>query len=447
MCLASPNPEPLVEFLTCRVHDRGPHIRMVSVTSSTRSLTLAVALIVGISCRDDSSTPTDAGPGDTDPALLTTATTPPAFAQISTGLLHTCGVATDSRAYCWGWNVHGQVGNGMTIYDQRTPALVVGGLRFRQISAGSYHTCGVTTGNRAYCWGLINHIAVLKPVAVPGGLLFRQVSAGGENHTCGVTTNDRAYCWGVNAVGELGNGTTDANRVETVPVAVSGGHLFREVSTGYQHTCGTTLTDRAYCWGRDDFGQIGDGPSSDLCAYSFNQIPCRKRPTLVAGGYRFRQVVAGGAAGPNVGTGADGGRSCGVTTDNRALCWGDGSHGQLGNGTRSISSIPRRVSGTLQFRQISTGESVTCAVTMSNRAYCWGWNYWGPIGDGTTTDRLTPTAVAGSLFFRQVSTGGVHTCGTTPGSVAYCWGNNGEGELGDGTTLRRLRPRAVVGPM
>lgn len=437
------------------------------MTSSTRlSLGIGIALLAGISCHDDSNVgPTDPAARESEPALATattaapafaqTATTPPAFAVVSAGYLHSCGVATDSRAYCWGWNVHGQVGNGRTRYDQRTPALVVGGLRFRQISAGPYATCGVTTTNRAYCWGsnLTGTLGDgtttdrLQPTPVAGGRFFRQVSVSGE-YTCGVTTQDRAYCWGANAVGQLGNGTTDPSRIQTVPVAVVGGYLFREVSTGYQHSCGTTTTDRAYCWGRDDYGQIGDGSSHDICLYSFSRIPCRKIPTLVAGGYRFRQVVAGGGPGSFVETGADGGRSCGVTTDSRAFCWGDGSHGQLGNGTRSISTLPRRVSGSLQFRQVSTGEAAACGVTTSNRAYCWGYNYWGTIGDGTTTDRLTPTAVAGGLFFRQVSTGGSHTCGTTPGNAAYCWGSNGAGALGDGTTIvRRLRPRAVVGPM
>jgi alpha-tubulin suppressor-like RCC1 family protein len=375
--------------------------------------------------------------------LATTTTTVPAFAQVSPGYLHTCGVATDHRAYCWGWNVFGQVGNGTTHYDQRTPVLVVGGLRFRQISAGFYHTCGVTTTNRAYCWGN----GTLKPMAVAGGHSFRQVSAG-ESHTCGVTTDDRAYCWGVNVRGQLGNGTYDpSGNSHPTPVAVTGGLLFREVSTGPYHSCGVTTTNRAYCWGGDGFGEIGDGSAHGNCMFSGSAAPCRKSPTLVTGGYRFRQVDAGGDVGPGEeGVGPDGGRTCGVTTDNRAFCWGDGSHGQLGNGTRSIAFSPKRVSGGLPFRSVSAGANPSCGVTTSSMAYCWGDGTWG-LGDGTTTDRLTPAAVGGGHSFSQVSAGGFHICGTTPGNVAYCWAYNGEGELGDGTTMRRLRPRAVVGPM
>jgi alpha-tubulin suppressor-like RCC1 family protein len=408
-----------------------------------------MALLAGVACRDDSTGLTDNVAADTDPTFATMATAPIAFAQMSAGDSHTCGVATDGRAYCWGWNTFGQIGNGTQSFTRTTPALVAGGFRWRQIDAGWYGTCGVTTGNRAYCWGS----GILKPVAVPGGLSFRQVNTD-ENHTCGVTTNDKAYCWGTNDFGELGDGTTTHR---STPVPVLGGHLFRAVSVGPYHSCGVTTANRAYCWGGDRFGELGDGPASGTCGgIGTNVLQCRKTPTLVAGGYRFRQIDAGGGLGPGEdAVGTDGGRTCAVTTDSRAFCWGDGSSGQLGNGTRSMSPSPKRVSGTLQFRSVSTGYEIGCGVTMANRAYCWGENLWGAVGDGTFTDRLTPTAVVGGLFFRapeqpvgleDVSAGGYHVCGRTTGNVGYCWGYNGEGGLGDGTTMKRPRPRAVVGP-
>ena len=396
------------------------------------TLCLVGAVLTGISCQNDNSGgPTDPGAAEAEPALATTMTAPLAFLQVNAGMFHTCGVATDHRAYCWGWNVFGQVGNGTNSYDRRTPALVAGGLRFRQISAGSYNTCGVTTDYRAYCWGR----GTLRPAAVPGGHLFRQVSAG-EDHICGVTTDDRAYCWGINTAGQLGDGTVDfSGNYHPMPVAVGGGLRFREVSTAVYHSCGVTTTDRAFCWGGNQDGQVGDG----------SKVIIRTRPVLVAGGLRFRQVETGGGHGPGEdAVGDDGGRTCGVTTDDRAFCWGNGNHGQNGNGTQSIRLTPTLVAGGLHFLRVSAGIHHTCGQTTSNRAYCWGA---GLVGDGTTTQRLTPAAVAGGLYFRQVSAGGYHTCSTTPGNVAYCWGDNGPGQLGDGTNNTRLRPRAVVGPM
>lgn len=409
-------------------------------THRWHSLALALAYLVLTSCRD-SSEPT--APPEAGSALATTTTAALAFAQVSAGDIHTCGVTTDNRAYCWGWNIFGQLGDG-TETQRLRPVAVVGGHRFRQISAGSYNTCGVTVDSRAYCWG--NH--QVRPMEVVGGHRFRQVSAG-EDHTCGVTTEDRAYCWGTNVFGQLGNGTHDPDgNNHPTPVAVAGGLRFREVRVGPYHSCGVTTNDRAYCWGRDRFGEIGDGSAHGNCMFSGRALPCRKSPALVAGEYRFRQVDAGGGLGPGEGSvGTDGGRTCGVTTNGRAFCWGDGSHGQNGNGTRSIIFSPRLVSGGLQFSSVSAGLNRTCGVTTENRAYCWGDGRAGGVGDGTTSQRLTPAAVAGDLHFRLVSAGGLHTCGTTPGSVAYCWGYNAQGQLGDGTTSRRLRPRAVAGAM
>jgi hypothetical protein len=90
---------------------------------------------------------------DFEPTLAPTTSAALVVRQVNVGRLHTCLVATDNRAYCWGWNAMGQIGDGTTSFDRPTPTLVAGGLSFRQISAGQYHTCGVTTANRAYCWG------------------------------------------------------------------------------------------------------------------------------------------------------------------------------------------------------------------------------------------------------------------------------------------------------
>jgi alpha-tubulin suppressor-like RCC1 family protein len=393
---------------------------------------LAPALLLApLGCREDSEAPTAPL---AEPTLTAAASTPLAFRQVSAGGEHTCGVTSDDLAYCWGYNQYGQLGIGNTeegpelclsLGCSTRPLAVVGGLRFRQVSAGEDHTCGVTTDYRAYCWGLTVN-GGSTPVAVSGGLHFRQVSAG-EVHTCGVTTENRAYCWGsYNGAGQLGNGTQSTDPQPT-PVAVVGQLQFRQVSAGVEHTCAVTTDDRAYCWGSNSAGQIGDSTSASL----------RLRPTRVAGTRKWRQIDAGLA------------HTCAVTTSDRAFCWGNGRAGQLGNGKAYLSFWPRAVSGGLSFTRVTAGVFHTCGETTTNRAYCWGatsYNNFGQLGDGTTTGHLTPVAVAGGLYFRQVSAGDYHTCGKTSTDVGYCWGYNAVGQLGDGTTTNRLRPRAVVGP-
>ena len=353
-----------------------------------------------------------------------------AFRQVSAGTRHTCGVAADDTAWCWGLNNDGQLGDGSTVQSRVRPVPVAGGRKFRQLSLGTYSTCGVTTSNEAYCWGLGGLLgdgtetSHPTPVLVGNGLRFRQVDVG-DSHTCGISYPDNVgYCWGLNIRGALGDGDAFQSRRLT-PGPVSGGLRWRQIAAGTDHTCGITTTNVAYCWGSDSVGQLGDNKASGHQSLS---------PTPVVTTRRFLQLDAGYAF------------TCAVTTTNKAFCWGSGRDGQVGDGKPYLRYVPRAVAGGLVFSRVRAGEVHACGETTDNRTYCWGLNEHGQLGDGTTTRRLTPVRVVGGLFFNQVTTGGSHSCGKTSGGVAYCWGWNVFGQVGDGTTTDRLRPVAVVGP-
>ena len=141
--------------------------------------------------------------------------------------------------------------------------LVSGGLGFASVSASSDHTCGVTFGRAAYCWGHNSDGRLgaegttesRVPLRVSGGLTFASVSAG-SSHTCGVTAVGGAYCWGSNSFGKLG----DAGWFNSsVPLQVSRGITFRSVDTGSAHTCGVASNGTGYCWGSNSNGKMGNG--------------------------------------------------------------------------------------------------------------------------------------------------------------------------------------------
>ena len=336
---------------------------------------------------------------------------------------------------------------------------------FVAVSAGSAHTCGMTSAGTMYCWGSNSHGQLgdgtttdrSSPVPVGGGLTFSSVSTGGS-HTCGVTPAGDAYCWGLNDHGQLGDGTT-ADR--TSPVRVAGGLRFAglgpgfpALSAGASHTCGlvpnTSGEPFTYCWGLNDHGQLGDG--------TMNQ---RTSPTPVAAAgqnglppLQLDNVSAGGAytCGLNYDTGWD-------------YCWGVNSNGQLDDGTTTDRASPVLIGGIFN-PQITTGAAHTCAIQTVpvvgseslTPLYCWGANGNGQLGDGTTTDRAAWGLVGGGLNFATVSAGGSHTCGVAghgawvrqqaeqwmAGDV-YCWGLNSNGQLGDGTGIERTSPVLVAG--
>jgi alpha-tubulin suppressor-like RCC1 family protein len=403
------------------------------------SCVLVVIASVGVialgGCREEVEAPTAPATAEEIPAFATAAAL--SFRQVSAGELHTCGLATSGLAYCWGANGSGQLGDGTTAGRWR-PVAVKGGHHFVQISAGSEHTCAVTSDNHAYCWGSGSHGRLgdgsfedrLTPVLVPGRL-FRMIRAGFD-HTCGVTTSAAAFCWGRNSFGQLGTGGS----VTTVPTRVLGGILWKQVIAGVSHTCGVSQGNKGYCWGANDLGQLGDGSRTR-----------RTKPTLVTGGLSFLQVVPGGgtftlSASPLV----DDGHTCGLTTGNKAYCWGGADGGA--NGTTGGSLLaPRAVGGGRLFQNLNTGWQHTCGITLSDAAFCWGS---GLLGDGTFHgNTVSPVRVSGGHLFDAVTTGtiGRHSCAwNNTDHKAWCWGENSEGQLGDGTTTDRSVPVAVVGP-
>ena len=147
---------------------------------------------------------------------------------------------------------------------------------------------------------------------------------------------------------------------------------------------------------------------------------------------------------------AGGEHTCALGIDEKAYCWGDGSHGQLGNGDTANQSIPVAVAvpRDIFFSQLTAGGDHTCAIGSDDKAYCWGDGSAGRLGNGGISDRSTPLAVTvEDVSFSQVASGGAHTCALDSGGDAYCWGNGSYGQLGNGVrTYQQNTPVAVTMP-
>ncbi len=370
------------------------------------------------------------------------------WVSVVSGAYHACGLTVDSKPYCWGEDNAGQLGDGGAYQDAQSPsavylAAIAGSRTFVQLAAGGAHTCGLASDGKAYCWGddfygeLGNGVAgdsavpsAVDTSTIAGNKAFVQLSAGGL-HTCGLTVDGVAYCWGDDAYGQLGNGGASQNSNSPSAVDTStmtGNKAFVELVSGINHTCGLTADGRAYCWGSDQAGQLGNGGTSQD-----TQSPSPLDTSTITANQAFVQLSAGG-----------GSHTCGLAADGKAYCWGSDFGGALGNGgTSQNSQSPSAVSttpiaGNKAFVKVGAGWGHTCAVTADGVPYCWGYDAYGQLGDGgTAQSSQSPSAVDTSAFsgnraFVQVSGGTYHTCGLAADGAVYCWGYDLEGQLGNG---------------
>lgn len=328
---------------------------------------------------------------------------PVRYVSIAAGLWHTCALSTEGKAYCWGWNAEGQLGTGPDIiYLKPEPVMDPEGEspRYTAITAGQSHTCAIATTGKAYCWGWGMEGQVgngewladnLKPAAVvdtiDGGVRFSTIAAGYE-HTCALSTEGRAYCWGNNENGQLGNGMSgDMTNVPVAvmpPAGVADPLEFDALAIGSygEFTCALTAAGKAYCWGYNFYGSLGDGTFDD-----------RNRPTPVA------DPAGGPVRFSSIGVGAF--HACGLTGAGKAYCWGDNYFGQLGNGETgydAIRTIPVEVwapegGSPVQFVSIGGGDLHTCGRSATGQIYCWGDNFLGQLGIGPDEGRPIPTPV------------------------------------------------------
>lgn len=211
------------------------------------------------------------------------------FVALAVGYDHTCGLVAGGTAYCWGSNLAGQLGIGSASQAPNpNPVPVSGGLSFTSLAAGNAHTCGLTSDSTAYCWGGNDvgslgdstTIGRVVPTVVAGGLKFAAINAGAF-HTCAITGAGEAYCWGNNISGQLGDSASAIWQL--VPVAVhAAGVLFTSITAGFNHTCARATSGQIYCWGGSDNGQVG--PNVGTVGYV---------PALV--GLTGTAIVAGGA--------------------------------------------------------------------------------------------------------------------------------------------------------
>lgn len=409
-----------------------PAVLEVDSTGMMRAVRRGVAAVwVQVESARDSSLVRVSGLGDP---------VGPRYRSIAAGPTHTCALAEDGRAYCWGTDSRGELGQGRFRAYASTkfaaPLPVVGGHTFRSLALGGDHTCGLEAGGNAWCWGdnwlgqlgtgesgYDQHQASLPvvfghptPLRVVGGIAFDTIAAAWSTN-CGLSEGT-AYCWGAGWSSGWGSWGDRAR-----PTPVVGGHRFRLLGAGISHFCALTLDDETYCWG-DHNGAAPADPES----MSFE-------PVRVATGLPFVQLVGGH------------GYTCGLTRAWETYCWGENKKGQLGHDDLSGSRTPRRLEG-FEFVALTAGREHTCGLTAAGEAYCWGTNADAQLGRGDRNFHANPeprlVRRVGVPPFAQLSASEQHTCALGVDRLAYCWGSWNYSGLGIGSVPPSERGTPVV---
>ena len=410
-------------------------------------MALIAGVLIGLSQSSNASEVTSAADSSATPTTIGAQAA--GATDISAGDQHSCAVTGQGDVFCWGSNRSGQLGNNGSNRDYNSPQLtrLPVGVQAKQVAAGSEHSCAVATNGDVYCWGAndagqlgIGSTGANKPTPVKALLTgASQVSVSGL-YTCAVTQSAEAYCWGNNAKGQLGIGSVGGQ--ETSPQKVNLANV-TQISTGGEsstgdvdpraHVCAVTTGGVAYCWGDNTNGQLGIGTSGD--------------PTGTPQELDLTGVTA-------VTTGES--HSCAIAIDSRAYCWGNSAEYQLGNGdnrgpstcagepcaTTPLMVVGEDGTGALtQVSAISAGDFHTCVITTGSQVYCWGFNLLGQLGQGTAGRGNPGVFPAPALSLDRtgplsqmtvISGGSNHTCGVSSFGVALCWGYNNSGQLGIG---------------
>jgi alpha-tubulin suppressor-like RCC1 family protein len=346
-------------------------------------------------------------------------------------------LAGDGSFWAYGNNLAGQLGSGPDNSPTSLPRQVVlkdnqGALaNIVQWSMGASHAVAVDASGQVWAWGA-NHSKELgadmennadysnEAVKVELPLAVKSVAAGGS-HTAALTRDGRVLVWGDNAYGQIGSSSLAA---QSGPAFV----LTRKqqmlsdvvaVSSGDSYTLALTADGRVWSWGRNNYGQLGNGIDEGERTFA--------DPVLTLDGDLETPLsgIAAIAAGPE--------HALALAADGRIYAWGSNSDGQLGLGDGISRSYAVPLSSAKKFVAVSAGYRASAAIDTEGNIWTWGSNADDILGNGEQPGSppiLEPARITDTGGFTAVSLGGDHGLALTGGGAVYVWGSNQYGQLG-----------------
>lgn len=288
---------------------------------------------------------------------------------VSAGFLYTLALKSDGTVWGWGLNDSGQLGDGSKT-DRHYAVQVEGLTDVTAIAAGSGSSLAMKSDGTVWQWGYRYNTPAAEYLLTPTQVAGISDAIAVNGYGCGfaLASNHTLWRWGYNAVGELGDGTTDPRIDPTQTPAISD---VAAVASRYGHTVARKTDGTVWAWGYNTKGQVGDG-TSGASRLSPIQVPDLANAIGVAAGQYHTAAVK---------------------ADGSVWTWGSNTMGELGNGTQTESHVPVRVSGLSNAVAVAAGDRFTVALASDGFLWAWGIGGNGQLGDGSQQTCLTPARV------------------------------------------------------
>lgn len=276
--------------------------------------------------------------------------------DVAVGSYHTAGIKTDGSLWMWGGNVYGQLGINNTVHRSSPVETISGGNNWKSVSAGFYHTAAIKTNGTLWTWGYNpygelgtgNRTNTSSPVQIGTGTWWKFVSSGQYNTTA-IKSDGTLWVWGLNSVGQLG--TNNTNNYSSPVQTASGGTNWKQVSAGINITAAIKTNGTLWTWGLNQEGYLGLG---------FANYPGLSTPTQVGSDTTWKQVSAGDRA------------MASVKTDGSLWVWGTGIYNTLGMNDSNTYSSPVQMSG-MGWKMATMGERQGGGGALKSDGTLWTW--------------------------------------------------------------------------
>lgn len=364
------------------------------------------------------------------------------------GAVASLGVAPASESptvVAWGSNFGGELGYPRATHEPLSSPLwrsvPLGGLVMSKLVGGGWSSSGmfmaITPSGELWDWGEEQmmlargeHGEIAEES--PGEVELANVAdaAIGSNFSLMSTTSGAVYASGWDSYDQIGYEKKGIERGVFTPTLVKGVSNVKQVAAGFGTGYALESDGTVWAWGNDQLGQIGNGTSKATEFYATpQQIKKLGKVVSIASGFATAYAL---------------------TSEGKVWAWGDGTAGELGNGSTKSSSEPVEVAKLTEVASLSANDDDSSMFVVKKNGTVWGWgaNEHDNLGTGNTTNAKEPIEIQKLTNVTEVSDSNFNVEVLKSDGTVWSWGRNTQGQLGNGTeTAESVTPVQAVGVM